>query len=227
MKRKGENMKNKAILAGLVLAVFGLNLNADVYIGVGYSKSADSRDKILGMKASDIVGKGGAYNSLQFGIYTPPTKDEIGAKVFLEVWTNRQKFNEKGIAIGGQAEKRMFDAVPLNVYFGAKGGYGVQSNKGKTRLVENAQSALGYIVGFGSADGLIEYKSNTKVLDLALMTGISYNVTKNISVDLGYVGRSRNYSMQYAIKGAPFSRTNVNSRAWENSVMMTLNFIYF
>ena len=208
-------MKNKAVLIGLVLATLGANLNAEGYVGIGYSKSADSGDRILGMKASELVGKGGAYGSLQLDLYRQPAKDEMGAKAFLEIWTNKQKFNEKGIAIGGQAEIRMLDTAPINAYFGAKGGYGVQSSKGKTRLVQNVQSALGYVIGSGTGAGLIEYKSNTKVLELALMAGISYNVTKNLSVDLGYVGRSRNYSIQYAIKGVPFSRTNVNSRAWK------------
>lgn len=84
-------MKNKAVLIGLVLVTLGVNLNDEGYVGIGYSKSADSGDRILGMKASELVGKGGAYSSLQFGLYRQPAKDEMGAKAFLEIWANRQK----------------------------------------------------------------------------------------------------------------------------------------
>lgn len=83
-------MKNKAVLIGLVLATLSVNLNAEGYVGIGYSKSADSGDRILGIKASELAGNGGAYGSLQFGLYRQP---EMGAKAFLEIWANRQKIN--------------------------------------------------------------------------------------------------------------------------------------
>jgi len=228
--KKGGNMKN--ISGFLVAAAACVALSANAYagdgsgffVGASAEKYSTSSKILKAMPVKQIMPNGTPIH-LELGWYMPASVNKMGAKAWLDFYSDSKRNSEKGVGLHGVAEWRLTDSLPVNFYFGGGTYMARQNSNGKSFTVDNPQSTLGYIVGMGNpSKGTITMTKNTLVIGLDVMAGFSFDLTRNFSMDIGYVGKYRRLSLGYRVNGVAGSDTNVNENAYDHSARLGLAF---
>jgi len=154
----------------------------DLYIGIS-STRATSNDKTIrgdNKPMKEILGGGGFYNELQIGMYGAATNDDAGVKLYASIYQNSEKNREIGAGLGVEVEKRLIDDIPLNLLVGFARMYGWQTAFDRD-----------------TSEGRIDFILSNKVKHYLFHLGFSYDVVKNLSLDLTYTLRLSDYKYSY------------------------------
>lgn len=171
------------------------------YMGTAVTTFSTSDIKVLGVQpAKELVGEGGSELSLRFGINAHRNSDNSDlARIYLYAWSNPDRNSEVGFGGGGEYIASPFEYIKgLQFLIGGQVGYGWQGVKGDTTRISTSANKLSYVTGTINMNPTdIRYTEDSYVLNIALTLGVTYMVTNNLSLDLGYVYQLSNYQVEY------------------------------
>lgn len=174
-------------------------INADdTYLSLNYGFLTSSDNKVLQYQSVDeLVGGSSSQLELRLGLFDSNLAQE-DARIFLYVWNNNEKNNETGFGLGGEWIMRPFENKNFGFTIGAQAGLGYQDVSGKEINISTNVNKLSYILGNNNyVPTIAQFQDDTYVLDIALTLGSTYNISKNLSFDLGYVYKYDMYQVSY------------------------------
>lgn len=198
--------KSGAIVASIVLGLGATSASAEAFVSAGYGVNSSGDKNILSIQpAAELVGDGGSQIEVRVGFSGNDYMGNEQSRAYLYGWNNPDKNGEVGFGVGGEWISRPFDNKSIGLVVGGQVGYGWQGVSGKEQAISTSATKVSFIVGnSASAPSVATYENDTYVLDIGLTLGTTYAITKNWSIDLGYVYKYSNYQVSY--------RTNANSQ---------------
>ncbi len=188
----------------IMMAILTLTLNAkSLYIALAYGTVlTENKEKFLEEPVHNVVGGKSKRWDLEVG---PTFYSSRGYESFVFVYGwqyDKVKNDELGFGVG--MKQRFHSTIYQLIRFewGARAGFGSQYNKGQHFTTKTNSSAL------HTANGNTRkvareaiFTEDSSVFEIGLKGGLSYRVSKNISLALTYEHLMRYYNVAYSIKG--------------------------
>ena len=215
-------MKKIMIMIALIGSLQANQLNLNItdnpyYVAYKISQDKSEESYILDIQpTSEIVGQNGQRHELFLGLSAEVEEGRDIAKVFFYYWNTPEKNNEQGFGLGGNWIFRPYN-TDFGIIFGGKAGIGKQNMIGKTATYSTNASKIGYVLSSEDEAEIptnIEYVEDNYVVSISLMTGISYTLTKDIEVELGFEYRQDTYQVGYVNEGS----SNQNGMTFKQDV---------
>ena len=172
-----------------------------IYTSVGVTVFAHQESKVLDIQPVDeIVGEGGTQFDVKFGFNAfQKTHEKDKARVYTYLWSTPDKNSEVGFGMGAEYLFEPFAWFQdLQLLIGAQVGYGWQGVKGDTKRVSTSADKFSYLANSSIANPTeITYTDDSYVLDINLLLGSSYHISKNLDLDIGYVYKNSRYQVAY------------------------------
>ena len=197
----------------IIALLFIVNLYGDASNSQSYytniSKGITFVENDYGLKEplKNIVGGESQRLELEVGVaYKNAKVLGVDNKVFMFLYGwryDKVKYNELGFGLGTKWQSTPLKIIPLRLYFMASGGIGEQNNKGKEFFVETNSNAISYVTG-NVQHGYYKAKftEDSYVIEFNIGTGVTIDITDNVSLNAGYQYQQRNYQYSYKIEGA-------------------------
>ncbi len=189
----------KYIYTTLIGSLFFLEANAnDVYFSINQGTVSSDDVKIMKYQPlSQLVGDSGTQLELRIGVsnISSNKNEAIG---FFYLWNNEEKNNEIGLGIGAEWVLYPFENKDFGFVIGGQAGLGYQDVSGDKVNISSNVNRLSYVLNRSDfMPTVAQFEDDTYLFDIALTLGTKYNITKNISFDLGYVYKYDVYEISY------------------------------
>lgn len=189
----------KYIYTTLISSLFSSEVNAnDIYFSINQGTVSSDDVKIMKYQSlSQLVGDSGTQLELRIGVSNiNSNKDE--AIAFFYLWNNEEKNNEMGLGIGAEWVVNPFENKDFGFVLGGQAGLGYQDVSGDKINISSNVNKLSYVLNRSNFTPTVaQFEDDTYLFDIALTLGTKYNITKNISFDLGYVYKYDIYQISY------------------------------
>lgn len=198
MKRITVSLK-KTIYLLTASSLILIKANAEeTYLSANYGVVNSSDNKILNSQPVDeLVGSSGSQVELRLGLSSLDVNNKEQSRAFFYLWNNAKKNNETGIGIGAEWIMHPYDNN-FGFIIGGQAGLGYQDVSGKKKRISSNVNKVSYILNNNnSVPTIAEFQDDTYVLDIALTLGSSYQFSKHLSFDLGYVYKYDLYQVSY------------------------------
>jgi hypothetical protein len=218
-------MKTKFAIAAIVatqILLVSAQAEENVYLSASTEMTSTIKTDIFGgQPLGEIVGQNGLKNVVKLGL------DMKDFRVYSYLWNNSNKNNEMGLGIGAEFIFGEILVPELKYRVGGSAGYGWQSVKGKTASTSTNMTKVSFITG-GTSTGptTITYTDDTAVIQIALDLGVTYQVSRNWSIDGGYVYTSNAYQFSYRNNDNPSVLNALTSNQNDHAVKFGLNYIF-
>jgi len=217
-----KTLKNALIIGTFVLA--STTLCAESFIGVSSSINSSEDVKLFDAQPfGEIVGSGGVYNQLQYGITAGEDKK---SRIFGYIWNNQEKNNEIGFGIGADFVGGTLLTPKLSYLIGGEVGYGWQPVNGDTANVSTNANKLDFVTVQNPVytPTTITYKDDTAVLEIKLNLGLTYEISNNWTADCIYSYRASNYQVSYVNADSPTVLNQMTEKQDNHSLALALNY---
>jgi hypothetical protein len=209
---KGFNMKNNVLP---FLSILGLSCSAWGESALSYHYGSITTDNAYVMQIqniNEIVGGNSPYHELRYGISSVDINNASKADIFLYGYFAPDKNSERGGGFGGTFAAAPIESLPkMTLKFGGKAGIGWQPVKGDIKTISTNINKLSYVTtsnlsGFYTPTKMI-YEEDTLVFNLSLVSGLGYDISKNLKVEteFGYTGAY--YQFSYRNEGSSISNS--------------------
>lgn len=189
----------KYIYTTLISSLFFSEVNAnDIYFSINQGTVSSDDVKIMKYQPLyQLVGDSGTQLELRIGVSNiNSNKDE--AIAFFYLWNNEEKNNEMGLGIGAEWVLNPFENKVFGFVLGGQAGLGYQDVSGDKINISSNVNKLSYVLNRSNFTPTVaQFEDDTYLFDIALTLGTKYNITKNISFDLGYVYKYDVYQISY------------------------------
>lgn len=226
MKKISKNLK-KTIYLVAASSLFVVNANAsESYLSLNYGLLSSGDNKVLDYQSvGELVGTGGSQVELRLGVSAFDLNQKEESRGYLYLWNNAEKNNELGIGIGGEWIMHPFDNKNFGFVLGGQAGLGYQDVSGKEKTISTNVNKLNYIFGANRfVPTVAEFQDDTYVLDIALTLGSTYELTKNLSFDFGYVYKYDLYQVSYRNQDAKSILNQMTLNQDNHMLKMGLNY---
>ena len=175
--------------------------NSALYTSVGVTFFTHQESKVLDIQPIDeIIGEGATQFDVKFGINAFQKSQSVDtARIYTYLWNTPEKNNEVGFGIGAEYLFEPLASIKnLQFLIGAQVGYGWQGVKGDTKRVSTSADKFSYLSSSSIINPTdITYTDDSCVLDINLLLGASYHISKNLDLDIGYVYKNSRYQVAY------------------------------
>lgn len=189
----------KYIYTTLISSLFFSEVNAnDIYFSINQGTVSSDDVKIMKYQPlSQLVGDSGTQLELRIGV-SNINSDKNEAIAFFYLWNNEEKNNETGLGIGAEWVVNPFENKDFGFVLGGQAGLGYQDVSGDKINISSNVNKLSYVLNRSNFTPTVaQFEDDTYLFDIALTLGTKYNITKNISFDLGYVYKYDVYQISY------------------------------
>lgn len=189
----------KYIYTTLISSLFFSEVNAnDIYFSINQGTVSSDDVKIMKYQPlSQLVGDSGTQHELRIGV-SNINSDKNEAIAFFYLWNNEEKNNETGLGIGAEWIVNPFENKDFGFVLGGQAGLGYQDVSGDKINISSNVNKLSYVLNRSNFTPTVaQFEDDTYLFDIALTLGTKYNITKNISFDLGYVYKYDVYQISY------------------------------
>lgn len=189
----------KYIYTTLISSLFFSEVNAnDIYFSINQGTVSSDDVKIMKYQSlSQLVGDSGTQLELRIGV-SDINSDKNEAIAFFYLWNNEEKNNETGLGIGAEWVVNPFENKDFGFVLGGQAGLGYQDVSGDKINISSNVNKLSYVLNRSNFTPTVaQFEDDTYLFDIALTLGTKYNITKNISFDLGYVYKYDVYQISY------------------------------
>lgn len=189
----------KYIYTTLISFLFFSEVNAnDIYFSINQGTVSSDDVKIMKYQPlSQLVGDSGTQLELRIGV-SNINSDKNEAIAFFYLWNNEEKNNETGLGIGAEWVVNPFENKDFGFVLGGQAGLGYQDVSGDKINISSNVNKLSYVLNRSNFTPTVaQFEDDTYLFDIALTLGTKYNITKNISFDLGYVYKYDVYQISY------------------------------
>ena len=189
----------KYIYTTLISSLFFSEVNAnDIYFSINQGTVSSDDVKIMKYQSlSQLVGDSGTQLELRIGV-SNINSDKNEAIAFFYLWNNEEKNNETGLGIGAEWVVNPFENKDFGFVLGGQAGLGYQDVSGDKINISSNVNKLSYVLNRSNFTPTVaQFEDDTYLFDIALTLGTKYNITKNISFDLGYVYKYDVYQISY------------------------------
>lgn len=197
-----------------------------IYPYVGYELAVGVQEdaKIFGEQPfKELVGERNIEHILKVGMSNKFTDSDDRARVYLFAWKTPDANDEMGFGIGG-AYIATLQNTPWGILIAGEIGYGWQETKNKTVTLSTNANKVGYIQGkeVSHGDFLGTFLEDNAAIRINLQLGLSYRVSKNISVDCKYQLTNMHYDITYFIDGVN-SLNSITKSIYSHSGVIGIN----
>lgn len=189
----------KYIYTTLISSLFFSEVNAnEIYFSINQGTVSSDDVKIMKYQPlSQLVGDSGTQLELRIGV-SDINSDKNEAIAFFYLWNNEEKNNETGLGIGAEWVVNPFENKDFGFVLGGQAGLGYQDVSGDKINISSNVNKLSYVLNRSNFTPTVaQFEDDTYLFDIALTLGTKYNITKNISFDLGYVYKYDVYQISY------------------------------
>jgi opacity protein-like surface antigen len=189
----------KYIYTTLISSLFFSEVNAnDIYFSINQGTVSSDDVKIMKYQSlSQLVGDSGTQLELRIGV-SDINSDKNESIAFFYLWNNEEKNNETGLGIGAEWVVNPFENKDFGFVLGGQAGLGYQDVSGDKINISSNVNKLSYVLNRSNFTPTVaQFEDDTYLFDIALTLGTKYNITKNISFDLGYVYKYDVYQISY------------------------------
>ncbi len=188
----------------ILMALLTLALNAEgLYMTLAYGTvHSENKEKFLEEPVHNVVGGKSQRLDLEVGkaFYMPS-----GYETFVLVYGwqyDKEKNDELGFGVGMKQRFHPIIHYKIRFEWGARAGLGSQYNKGEHFTTKTNSSAL-HTANGDTREVAREatFREDTSVFEIGLKCGLSYKVSKKVSLSLTYEHLMRYYNVEYSIKG--------------------------
>ena len=199
----------------------------NTYIGLSVAQNFSDSEAIFGAQpVGELVGEDGQEYQLRFGIYVnSASTNKPMSRVYVYLWNNPEKNAEVGLGLGGELIGRPFDSLKLDFVLGGQIGYGKQFVSGDRTDISTSLNKLSFVTDTGVMNPTtITYQEDTGVLDIALTLGATYEFSKVLSLDLGYVYKYNQYQVDYRTDENPNVDNSMSFKQGNNQLKIGFNY---
>lgn len=174
----------------------------------------------------ELVGEGGVQNEIRYGRFTSYSNTGLPtSRVFLYGWQNSEKNNEIGLGFGGDLMGQPFQNKKINLYLGSQVGFGMQKMKGDTKTISTSLNKLSFVTDKGVLDPTeATFQDDTYVLQIGLNLGASYEVKKDLFLDVGYIYTYNQYQVDYRTGEDDRIRNNMSFNQDSHGIKFAINY---
>jgi len=204
-------MMNKYLAAIMAIGFISHSALAQSYSALSYhygNLTTENANVMQIQSLGEIVGGNSVYHQLRYGISTVDSADIGKTDIFIFAYNAPDKNNEVGFGLGATFSGSPIDAVPkLTWKVGGEGGYGWQSVKGQSKTISTNMNKLAFIISSRGYDSFkvptkMTYEEDTHVLNLTLVTGLGYDITRQLRVEGEFSYRAAYYQFAYRNQGS-------------------------
>lgn len=199
----------------------------NTYIGLSVAQNFSDSEAIFGAQpVGELVGEDGQEYQLRFGTYVnSASTNKPMSRVYVYLWNNPEKNAEVGLGLGGELIGRPFDSLKLDFVLGGQIGYGKQFVSGDRAPISTSLNKLSFVTDTGVMNPTdITYQEDTGVLDIALTLGTTYEFSKVLSLDLGYVYKYNQYQVDYRTDENPNVDNSMSFKQGNNQLKIGFNY---
>lgn len=199
----------------------------NTYIGLSVAQNFSDSEAIFGAQpVGELVGEDGQEYQLRFGTYVnSASTNKPMSRVYVYLWNNPEKNAEVGLGLGGELIGRPFDSLKLDFVLGGQIGYGKQFVSGDRAPISTSLNKLSFVTDTGVMNPTdITYQEDTGVLDIALTLGATYEFSKVLSLDLGYVYKYNQYQVDYRTDENPNVDNSMSFKQGNNQLKIGFNY---
>lgn len=199
----------------------------NTYIGLSVAQNFSDSEAIFGAQpVGELVGEDGQEYQLRFGTYVnSASTNKPMSRVYVYLWNNPEKNAEVGLGLGGELIGRPFDSLKLDFVLGGQIGYGKQFVSGDRAPISTSLNKLSFVTDTGVMNPTdITYQEDTGVLDIALTLGVTYEFSKVLSLDLGYVYKYNQYQVDYRTDENPNVDNSMSFKQGNNQLKIGFNY---
>ena len=184
----------------ILLPIISASIYADTLVSTTslfISNETSEKRNIMEIQPIDeLVGKDGKRLELRLG----KTLRQYGYinrfRLFTYLYNNSEKLNETGLGVGFHINFK--SNSDLRFYYAGFAGFGKQNNKGTVKVLSTNVNKVSFIDD--SADNTpteVTFEKANTVFEYGFSIGSNYQITKNLTFDLGYVYRNKVYEVSY------------------------------
>jgi len=222
-------MKRQLMLSSILLSSA---LSAQSALSYHYGQLSTESTQIMQIQSlSEIVGGNSPYHEIRYGASALDIGDVSKADVYLFGYNAPDKNNEMGFGIGGALYGSPIPSVPKFTWkIGGNAGYGWQDVKGKSTTISTNINKLSYITTSGGYNSFkvptkMTYEDDTSVLNLTLVTGVSYDISHAWRFNGEFSYRASYYQFAYRNEGSGILNALANQQdQWISTVGLTYRF---
>lgn len=194
---------------------------------VGYELGVGSQEdkKIFGEQpVKELVGDRTVEHTLKIGLTNTFKEGESRARIYGIVWKTPDANDEIGFGIGG-AYIASIKNTNLGFLIAGEIGYGWQETKNKSVILSTNANKVGYIMGKQVSHGTFQgrFLEDNALIRINLQLGLSYRVSKNLSVDCKYQLSRSSYDISYYIEGIN-SLNSITKDLYAHTGVIAINF---
>jgi opacity protein-like surface antigen len=218
-------MKNKFIISAFAasqILLITAQAEANLFMGASSEFVRSENINIFGSQPlNEIVGSNGQTNQLKIGL------DMQDLRIFGYLWQNSTKNDEIGCGIGADFVFGELLIPDLKYRVGGQAGYGWQSVAGNQASTSTNMTKVGYIIGnTATQPTTITYTDDTTVIQIKLNLGLTYQISRNWSIDGGYTFTTNEYGVSYRNNDNPSVLNSINESQHDHSLSVGINYIF-
>jgi hypothetical protein len=225
---------NKYIAALMAIGFIYHSALAQSYSALSYhygSLTTENANVMQIQSLGEIVGGNSVYHQLRYGISTVDSADIGKSDIFIFAYNAPDKNNEVGFGLGGIFSGSPINSTPkLTWKLGGEGGYGWQSVKGQSKTISTNINKFTFVTSSNGYDRFkvptkMTYEEDTQVLNLTLVTGLGYDITRQLRVEGDISYRAAYYQFAYRNQGSGIlNALTATQDQWITTAGMTYRF---